>query len=148
MAEKYNSIVAEFTEQVRPEFLSDDVFVLRKVRVINYLKQLIEDSDNIETFDHFEKKMFQQTDKMLEDWEKRLSMRSIKDVYSFIEEYLREDDVAPESMQLWEDDVNIISEESLGSLFNIERAIYIDTPMALNAKTWQTMCSCSVFIVT
>lgn len=78
--------------------------------------------------------MFQQTDKMLEDWEKRLSMRSIKDVYSFIEEYLREDDVAPESMQLWEDDVNIISEESLGSLFNIERAIYIDTPMALNAK--------------
>lgn len=37
-------------------------------------------------------------------------------------------------MQLWEDDVNIISEESLGSLFNIERAIYIDTPMALNAK--------------
>lgn len=78
MAEKYNSIVAEFTEQVRPEFLSDDVFVLRKVRVINYLKQLIEDSDNIETFDNFEKKMFQQTDKMLEDWEKRLSMRSIK----------------------------------------------------------------------
>ena len=76
----------------------------------------------------------QTTDKMLEDWEKRLSMRSIKDVYSFIEEYLREDDVAPESMQLWEDDVNIISEESLGSLFNIERAIYIDTPMALNAK--------------
>lgn len=134
MAEKYNSIVAEFTEQVRPEFLSDDVFVLRKVRVINYLKQLIEDSDNIETFDNFEKKMFQQTDKMLEDWEKRLSMRSIKDVYSFIEEYLREDDVAPESMQLWEDDVNIISEQSLGSLFNIERAIYIDTPMALNAK--------------
>ena len=122
VAEKYNSIVAEFTEQVRPEFLSDDVFVLRKVRVINYLKQLIEDSDNIETFDNFEKKMFQQTDKMLEDWEKRLSMRSIKDVYSFIEEYLREDDV------------NIISEESLGSLFNIERAIYIDTPMALNAK--------------
>ena len=134
VAEKYNSIVAEFTEQVRPEFLSDDVFALRKVRVINYLKQLIEDSDNIETFDNFEKKMFQQTDKMLEDWEKRLSMRSIKDVYSFIEEYLREDDVAPESMQLWEDDVNIISEESLGSLFNIERAIYIDTPMALNAK--------------
>ena len=134
VAEKYNSIVAEFTEQVRPEFLSDDVSALRKVRVINYLKQLIEDSDNIETFDNFEKKMFQQTDKMLEDWEKRLSMRSIKDVYSFIEEYLREDDVAPESMQLWEDDVNIISEESLGSLFNIERAIYIDTPMALNAK--------------
>ena len=60
VAEKYNSIVAEFTEQVRPEFLSDDVFVLRKVRVINYLKQLIEDSDNIETFDNFEKKMFQQ----------------------------------------------------------------------------------------
>ena len=134
VAEKYNSIVAEFTEQVRPEFLSDDVSALRKVRVINYLKQLIEDSDNIETFDNFETKMFQQTDKMLEDWEKRLSMRSIKDVYSFIEEYLREDDVAPESMQLWEDDVNIISEESLGSLFNIERAIYIDTPMALNAK--------------
>lgn len=134
VAEKYNSIVAEFTEQVRPEFLSDDVSALRKVRVINYLKQLIEDSDNIETFDNFETKMFQQTNRMLDDWEKRLSTRSIKDVYSFIEEYLREDDVAPESMQLWEDDVNIISEESLGSLFNIERAIYIDTPMALNAK--------------
>lgn len=148
MAKKYNSIVAEFTEQVRSEFLSDDVSALRKVRVINYLNQLIEDSDNIETFDNFETKMFQQTDRMLDDWEKRLSTRSIKDVYSFIEEYLREDDVAPESMQLWEDDVNIISEESLGSLFNIERAIYIDTPMALNAKIWQTMCSCSVFMVT
>lgn len=92
--------------------------------------------------------MFQQTNRMLDDWEKRLSTRSIKDVYSFIEEYLREDDIVPESMQLWEDDVNIISEESLGSLFNIERAIYIDTPMALNAKIWQTMCSCSVFMVT
>lgn len=148
MAKKYNSIVAEFTEQVRPEFLSDDVSALRKVRVINYLNQLIEDSDNIETFDNFETKMFQQTNRMLDDWEKRLSTRSIKDVYSFIEEYLREDDVVPESMQLWEDDVNIISEESLGSLFNIERAIYIDTPMALNAKIWQTMCSCSVFMVT
>lgn len=134
MAEKYNSIVAEFAEQIRPEFLSDNVSAFRKVRVINYLNQLIEDSDNIETFDYFEKKMFQQTDRMLDDWEKRLSTRSIKDVYSFIEEYLREDDVAPESMQLWEDDVNIISEESMGSLFNIERAIYIDTPMALNAK--------------
>lgn len=148
MAKKYNSIVAEFTEQVRPEFLSDDVSALRKVRVINYLNQLIEDSDNIETFDNFETKMFQQTNRMLDDWEKRLSTRSIKDVYSFIEEYLREDDIVPESMQLWEDDVNIISEESLGSLFNIERAIYIDTPMALNAKIWQTMCSCSVFMVT
>lgn len=122
VAEKYNSIVAEFAEQIRPEFLSDNVSAFRKVRVINYLNQLIEDSDNIETFDYFEKKIFQQTDRMLDDWEKRLSTRSIKDVYSFIEEYLREDDVAPESMQLWEDDVNIISEESLGSLFNIERA--------------------------
>lgn len=148
MAEKYNSIVAEFTEQVRPEFLSDNVSAFRKVRVINYLNQLIEDSDNIETFDYFEKKIFQQTDRMLDDWEKRLSTRSIKDVYSFIEEYLREDDVAPESMQLWEDDVNIISEESLGSLFNIERAIYIDTPMALNAKNLADNVFCSVFIVT
>ena len=59
------------------------------MRVINYLNQLIEDSDNIETFDYFEKKIFQQTDRMLDDWEKRLSTRSIKDVYSFIEEYLR-----------------------------------------------------------
>lgn len=134
VAEKFNSIVAEFAEQARAEFLSDNVSAFRKVRVINYLNQLIEESDDIETFDSFETKVFQQTNRMLDEWDKRLRNRSLKDVYSFIEQYLYEDDAAPKTMQLLEDDVNIISEESLGSLFNIERAIYIDTPMALDAK--------------
>lgn len=137
VAEKFNSIVSEFAGLSDEAFRSDEMSALKKVRVINYLHQLLEEPEDIDSMDSFASRLLLHTNRILDNWAKRLSARSLKDVYSFVEEYLYEEDSAPIGMQFLEDDVNIINAESMGTLFNIERVIYIDTPMALDTKNME-----------
>ena len=71
------------------------------------------------------------TDKLYEDIEHRPFERFLENVRSQYDE----EDAAPEKMQLYEDDVELIDEGRVSSLFRLHRAIYIDTPMALTNES-------------
>ena len=60
-----------------------------------------------------------------------LESRSIKFFFDSIRHKYQETDETPQHIQLQEDDVKMIREDRVSSLFNLRRAIYIDTPMAL-----------------
>lgn len=69
----------------------------------------------------------QKTDKLYVDLERRSLTRFLENVRY---EYGETDEI-PQHIQLQEDDVELISEDRVSSLFKFSRAIYIDTPMAL-----------------
>lgn len=71
-----------------------------------------------------------QVDKMQQEVLYKSEDRSLTDVLSFLHTYLYEDEMVPVKIALQEEWVNIISDGRLGSLFNLDKAIYIDTPMA------------------
>ena len=76
-----------------------------------------------------------QTNDLYED----LELRPLKEFfYNTLIEY-DEHDEKPTNLQLREDDVELISEYRVSSLFNLKRAIYIDTPMALTNESGRNL---------
>ena len=132
IAEKFKIIISKFVVELGEFLQADDVTELRKSRVLNYLKKILGDSDENITLENFENKIFDEIDTMVGHLKNKQSARSLKDAYAFVANYLREEDWAPQKMQLAEEGVGIINEEVLGTLFDVDRAVYIDTPMALN----------------
>lgn len=76
-----------------------------------------------------------QTNHLYED----LEHRPLKEFfYNTLVEY-DEHDEKPTHLQLREDGVDLIGEDRVSSLFNLRRAIYIDTPMALTSKSGRNL---------
>lgn len=76
-----------------------------------------------------------QTNELYDD----LELRPLKEFfYNTLVEY-DEHDEKPKHLQLREDDVELIGEDRVSSLFNLRRAIYIDTPMALTNESGRNL---------
>ena len=73
----------------------------------------------------------QRTEKLYADLERRPFEQFVENV---CHEYEEKDEI-PNHLQLREDDVELIGEDRVSSLFNLRRAIYIDTPMALTNES-------------
>jgi len=73
--------------------------------------------------------------KLYADLERRSLKIFLDDIRLLFQEY---DDI-PKHLQLWEDEVELICKDRVSTLFNLRRAIYIDTPMALTNESSKNM---------
>ena len=132
IAEKFKVVISKFVVELDDFLQADDVLEQRKSRVLSNLTKILGDADGNITPKSFETKIFNEIDVMVERLKNKQSVRSIKDACVFVSDYLGEEDKVPQDMQLSEDGVGIINDESIGTLLGVDRAVYIDTPMALD----------------
>ena len=129
--EKYRQLIILFGEQLKA-YLDTTQVGPRRARVLAYLKLDVEAESSteqvLEAFMNENLYQLQQiTDGFNRDKEKRPLAQFMKSVLN----NFQEEDAPPQDLQLYEDDVELLSDAGVSALFNLQRAIYIDTPMAL-----------------
>lgn len=60
--------------------------------------------------------------------------RSLENFYDFIRDEFRESDAMPKQLKFEEEGVNILNNGKIGHLLNVERVVYIDSPMAYSGS--------------
>lgn len=68
----------------------------------------------------------------LNEFRHNLENRSVKQLFDLIRANYQVTDSEPQRIQFSEDGVRLLRKNELGSLLALDRAIYVDTPMALN----------------
>lgn len=123
-------MIAEYLQNTKPGVRRDRIMMYLNMEVIGDVaadaKQVAEDF-----VDKNVRLLHQMTEKLNSDIESRPLDRFLKNIRH---EY-DEQDTVPERMQLYEDGVELIEGKRVSSLFNLSRAIYIDTPMALTNES-------------
>ena len=127
---KLHLFIGEFASQLDKFLNAENVQEQRKDRVLNFLNQNLDGEEKAENAQTFAELIRLQVDKMQQDVLYESEDRSLTDVLSFLHTYLYEDELPPYKIALQEEGVNIIFDGRIGSLFNLDKAIYIDTPMA------------------
>lgn len=121
------------TGNILTEALSEDIPYARKARILSLLEIEMQDEDIHQAIEDFI------------DVNNRVISRQTKQIYQDIEEHptptfyesinnhfiLKND--YPSLIQLKEDNVDVIEDEHISTLFNLKKAIYIDTPMSVDA---------------
>lgn len=123
------------TGNILTEALSEDIPYARKARILSLLEIEVQDEDIHQAIEDFI------------DVNNRVISRQTKQIYQDIEEHPTPtffesinnhfilDNDYPSLIQLKEDNVDIIEDEHISTLFNLKKAIYIDTPMSIDAKS-------------
>lgn len=129
--DKYVSALTQFLE-------SDVVPDYRKKRVLTILSLEEDETDRVIAV--FSTRYHDLIEKLARELSVRLEKREIRRLFYLIHSQLNEDD-APEFIQLYEDDVPILEKNTFGSILNIDRVIYIDTPDANDSDNvfWQKL---------
>lgn len=127
---KLHLFIGEFASQLDKFLNAENVQEQRKDRVLNFLNQNLDGEEKARNAQAFAELISLQVDKMQQEVLYKSEDRSLTDVLSFLHTYLYEDEMVPFNIALQEEGVNIISDGRIGSLFNLDKAIYIDTPMA------------------
>ena len=120
-----------FIEQLNI-YLSVEISAVRKQRILAFLDIRIEDTESpVEIISQFKRKyellIEKRTNKLFES----LQVRSVKDFSNIVRNVYKESDSLPEELQLYEDGVELFESGHISSIYNLHRAIYIDTPMAI-----------------
>ena len=103
-------------------------------RLFRYLNLEYDESDNDNPMllvDNYIDSNLQWLNNRVDKLHTDLELRSLSQFYDNIYHEYEEDDIIPKHLYLWEDEVELIGKKRISSLFNLERSIYIDTPMAL-----------------
>lgn len=123
------------TGNILIEALSEDIPYFRKVRILSYLD--IQELDEnihlaIEIFiDRNNRLINRLTKQIYHDMEERPAQT----FFESIDNHFNLSNESPSLIQLKEDNVNIIEDDHISTLFNLKKAIYIDTPMSIDAKS-------------
>ncbi|MBO5750501.1 MAG: ATP-binding protein [Bacteroidaceae bacterium] len=127
-------------------YLNMEVSVVRKERVLSFLDiRMSEDespTDIVARFkDSHERLIEKRTNKLF----RRSQGRAAKDFFQIIGDEFEETDTPPLELQLYEDGVELFEGEHVASVYNLRKAIYVDTPMAITADRgtnvfWRELC--------
>lgn len=103
----------------------------RLMRLMLYLEV-----ENVNSFnrDEFVNKYLQRIDASYRDYSKKLSNRALEDLFDYIAEHYDQSIKRPSFMQFMEDRVSVLEKKTFGHLLGVQRAIYIDTPMAIGSN--------------
>ena len=119
------------TEKFLIEMLVEDMPTSRKKRIFNYLGVRVQCDDVHQLIEEF----VEQNNRLIVGWTKKLyrdiERRLYQDFVESVNKYLDLHNDFPSSIQLEEDNVNIIEGGHIATLFGLQHAIYIDTPMAI-----------------
>lgn len=120
------------------EYLQNTKPGARRDRIMTYLNIEVSGSGEVDArqvaedfIDKNLRLLHQMTEKLNSDIESRPLDRFLKNIRHEYDER----DAVPEKMQLYEDGVELVDGKRVSSLFNLSRAIYIDTPMALTNES-------------
>lgn len=117
--------IAHFIEESR----NKNIIELRVNRVKRYLDIPDDISSGEEAKRYFIDTALSYLDDQINQYRSMLDNRSKDDFLSFIHDEYRETDSMPEKISLDEDGVNMLADGALGRLLNINRVVYIDSPI-------------------
>lgn len=119
--------------------VSNTVSDYRKKRVLNILS--IEEGETDKAIAIFSARYHDLIERLTRELFARLEKREIRGLYYLIHSQFEEYDDNPKYIQLYEDDVPILEKKTFGSILNIDRVIYIDTPDANDSDNvfWQKL---------
>lgn len=119
------------TKNFLTEALSMDLPYTRKARILNYLNIDVEDKDFNQAIEYFVEQNTRLINKLSSQLKKDIQEREIKKFFDLINENFEIQNDIPSFIQLEEDGVDIIEKDHISTLFNLQQAVYIDTPMAV-----------------
>ena len=103
-----------------------------KERILRLLNISEPDIDGIDdAVDQFFSARVQRMEKLEGDVVKKQDARQAKSFFDLITRNFKITDIRPSEMNLEEDGVKLFSKNTVGNIFGISRAIYVDTPMAV-----------------
>jgi predicted ATPase len=115
------------------EYLSDTHSEYRVQRMNRYLNLNIESVNDFPTaIDRYVKGKLNEAELLLSEYNRDLEERTIERFFELLHSTYQVKDKDPERIQLSEDGVKLLRKNGLGNLLALERAIYVDTPMALS----------------
>ena len=129
---KLVTFIDDFSEQLDAFYQNDSISDFRKQRVFNYLDINLADLGESSVAAFFSLTYKQQVDLLLKHVYANRDARTMKKFLTFLRDQLNEDDELPGSLSLEEDGVEIVMEKRIGELLNVEKTIYIDTPMVFD----------------
>ena len=129
------SLLSEIRQILKDYYLSEEVSIERKKRISSFLEIKEVNKDNIEKL----------LDTFVEDYRysiyyKKINLfikiktRNIDTLYEFLSNLYETGLEKPSNIQIEEDGDELLANNSFSSIFNLRKAIYIDTPMALTAN--------------
>lgn len=133
-AERFLMFVDDFAQQLDAFYKDEQIADYRKKRISNYLEIDASEPLYAQAASSFCEKTRQQVDLMVKHLYANRKTRSMKKFMTFLREQLLEDDELPQGLSLEEDGVEILMEKQIGELMNVEKAIYIDTPMVFETE--------------
>lgn len=115
-----------------------------RIQRMNRLLQLNFEGEGIQRFsiDQYVANRIAEAESYLSDFHRNAEERTVEHYFDLIHSTYGVQDKEPERIQLSEDGVKLLRKNELGSLLALDRAIYVDTPMALS---FGSMYSDSVF---
>jgi energy-coupling factor transporter ATP-binding protein EcfA2 len=131
MTSIYDKVLIRFSEDLQ-EFFTTSMSTLRKQRVRRYLDLTMEDDVQLDTIlESFMEKERRMARSLKKSYLEKITQRSLRSLQEIIMERYDETDKMPDDLQFSEEGVDLLSDTSIGTIFNLERAIYVDTPMAV-----------------
>lgn len=115
------------------EYLSDTRSEYRIQRMNRYLNLNIVRQEDIPTaIDGYVKEKLNESETLLSEYNRDLEERTTERYFELLHSIYQVKDKEPERIQFSEDGVKLLRKNGLGNLLALERAIYVDTPMALS----------------
>lgn len=111
--------------------MSMDLPDTRKARIFNYLNIDVEDEDFNRAIEYFVEQNTRLINKLSSQLKKDIKERERNKFFDLLNERFEIQNDIPSLIQLEEDGVDIIEKDHISTLFNLQQAVYIDTPMAV-----------------
>lgn len=105
-----------------------------RIQRMNRLLQLSFEGEETQTnsIEQYVEKRITEAEAYLSDFHRNVEERTVEHLFDLIHSSYGVQDKEPERIQLSEDGVKLLRKKELGSLLALDRAIYVDTPMALS----------------
>ncbi len=114
-------------------YLVDNQSESRIQRMNRYLQLNIQNDGGVQSgIETFISDRLKEAEAFLSEFHHNLEERSVERLFDLIHAAYRVTDSEPQRIQLSEDGVKLLRKKELGSLLALDRAIYVDTPMALS----------------
>lgn len=115
------------------KYLVDNRSEFRIQRMNRYLQLNIQNDGDLQSgIETFISDRLNEAETFLSEFHHNLEERSVERLFDLIHAAYRATDSEPQRIQLAEDGVKLLRKNELGSLLALDRAIYVDTPMALS----------------
>lgn len=131
MADLVRNVVYMLSDRLASFLETSSGMSFRSKRVFSSLDIDLKDKEPEKIISEFQKKYLEYLDARTNGIIEKVENRHSKDFFQIIHHRYHVMDDTPSRIQLSEEGVKILKKDRIGVLFNLDSAIYVDTPMAL-----------------